>query len=150
MLPFFRDTLYSCTTSTDIKKHIKTHSGERPFICKQCSYSCREATSLKRHMFLHSGVKPFNCKRCKYSCTNSSNLKRHMRKHVAKLNEWSVKSCNEHRTFISWPKCSDANSHRCSFPKNNNKINACFLWKITSAITLVSEWLRKNTFRSLH
>ena len=35
------------------------HSGEKPFVCKQCDYSSAEASKLKRHMQTHSGEKPF-------------------------------------------------------------------------------------------
>ena len=35
------------------------HSGEKPFVCKQCNYSSAEASILKRHMQTHSGEKPF-------------------------------------------------------------------------------------------
>ena len=33
-----------------LKRHMRTHSGEKSFACKQCSYSCSEAGSLKVHM----------------------------------------------------------------------------------------------------
>ena len=35
------------------------HSGEKPFVCKQCNYSSADASKLKRHMQTHSGEKPF-------------------------------------------------------------------------------------------
>ena len=40
--------------------------------CKQCSYTCTENAHSKKHMFKHSGEKPFVSKQCKYSCCRSS------------------------------------------------------------------------------
>ena len=35
-----------------MKRHIQTHSGEKPYDCKQCDYSCTDASNLKRHMLI--------------------------------------------------------------------------------------------------
>ena len=75
---------YSCTQTSDLKKHMPKHTGEKPFACNQCNYSCSRSNSLKRHMLSHTGEKPFACKQCNYSCKQLIHLKKHMRKHSTK------------------------------------------------------------------
>ena len=56
-------------------------TGEKPFVCTQCSYSSTTADNLKTHLRIHSGEKPFSCTQCEFSCTRVSYLKKHMLEH---------------------------------------------------------------------
>ena len=69
---------YSCTTASILKRHMLTHSGEKPFVCTQCSYSSTTAGNLKAHLLTHSGEKPFSCTKCNYCCTTAGSLKTHL------------------------------------------------------------------------
>ena len=50
-----------------LKRHMLTHSGDRPEMSTQCNYSTRIAGTLKRHILTHSGDTPEKCKQCNYS-----------------------------------------------------------------------------------
>lgn len=56
----------------------------RRFPCNwpECSYIATSSIGLERHVRTHTGEKPFNCKyQCGYSASLDSNLKRHEKSH---------------------------------------------------------------------
>ena len=52
---------------------------DKPFSCTHCDYSCAQSSNMKKHMRMHTGEKPCRCTQCDYFCTQSSGFKRHMR-----------------------------------------------------------------------
>ena len=50
MVPIAYDQCFkSYSQAGDMKKHRRTHSGEKPFHCEQCTMSLSEDGSLKKH-----------------------------------------------------------------------------------------------------
>ena len=45
--------------------------------CTVCPHTCRSATELERHMRTHTGEKPYECHLCPYKSTQSGTLKSH-------------------------------------------------------------------------
>ncbi|XP_078037450.1 zinc finger Y-chromosomal protein 1-like isoform X1 [Augochlora pura] len=68
------------TRKSGLRKHIRTHSGEKSFSCHICEKTFASATSRKVHLLTHSGVRPYVCTICGQSFTQRPALCVHWKK----------------------------------------------------------------------
>ena len=83
---------YSASTTSDLRKHSRSHSGERPFKCALCDKSFKSSSNRNKHEFIHSEDKKFQCDICLAKYSEKGTLNKHMRIHTGK-NLFECDSC---------------------------------------------------------
>ena len=62
--------------------HQRTHTWEKPYVCRVCGQSFSQKSHLNRHQRTHTGEKPYVCRGCGQSFSRKSHLNRHQKTHT--------------------------------------------------------------------
>ena len=110
-----------------LKGHNKEHMHKAPYICNvgECTYSSNDKSTLARHMRTHTGEKPFECTICNFGFTTKANCERHVKnKHGKNTREEVVESIIVHESDQDGSErmlnCSMTESNASSFQDNGS------------------------------
>jgi uncharacterized Zn-finger protein len=70
-----------------LNRHLRLHSGIRPYRCTMCNTQFSRSDHLSTHLRTHTGEKPYTCPQCSYTACRRDMITRHLKIHRRQRSE---------------------------------------------------------------
>ena len=113
-------------------------SGEKPYVCSwdKCEWRFARSDELTRHMRKHTGQKPFECMYCSRAFSRSDHLNLHIKRHFTSSTNNNLE--NPTATPQTSPSKLNNNQNNCSANSNNNSSKNNVILNSNSTLTMPS------------
>ncbi|XP_013403911.1 zinc finger protein 236 isoform X2 [Lingula anatina] len=97
----------SFAVKSTLTSHLKTHTGIKEFKCAVCDKMFSTPGSLKIHLRLHTGTKPYDCPHCDKKFRTASHRRNHVGSHLRDMHAEAAGITRKVRKVVRRPAKSD-------------------------------------------